>query len=270
MSSIRQWAGRMLLRLPAPLRSLRRLPFLGGLIHRLSHRILPSNERLWTQVREGPLKGIWFELNPRTGQGFFRGDAENAGQQLLANRLRPGMVFYDLGANIGLYSLLAARIVGDTGYVYSFEPDAEVAARLRRNVVQNGFTNVIIVEAGVWSTSGDFGFVVAGPSSPDRATGTFVPKVRDSVGMKVRCIALDDFISTAPPPQVIKCDVEHAEVKVLHGARKLIETSRPWIYCELHSEENRRAVCEFLSSLAYSIEIVGSIHIVASPDIPSE
>jgi FkbM family methyltransferase len=269
MASIRQWAGRMFLCLPAPLRSLRRLPILGDFIHRLSHMILPSNERLWTQVREGSLKGIWFELNPRTGQSFFRGDAENAGQQLLAQHLRPGMVFFDLGANIGLYSLLAARIVGPTGRVYSFEPDPEVAARLRRNVAQNGFTNVTVVEAGVWSTSGDFNFVGADPSSPDRGTGMFVPEDDSSRGMKIRCVALDDFIISATVPHAIKCDVEHAEVEVLRGAGKVIETSRPWILCELHSEENRRAVCKFLSGLGYSLVSVDSNHIVALPETPS-
>lgn len=254
MRTIRQWAGTMFLRLPAPPRSLRRLPILGALIHRLSYWILPSNEKVCAQVREGPLKGIWFELNPRTGSNFFQGDAEYTGQQLLAHRLRPGMVLYDLGANIGLYSLLAARIVGAAGCVYSFEPDAEVAARLRRNIARNGFTNVTVIEAGVWSTSGDFNFVAADSSSPDRGTGTFVPEYGASSGTKIRCVALDDFIASAPLPHVIKCDVEHAEVEVLRGARKLIETCRPWILCEMHSEENSHAACEFLSGLGYAFE----------------
>ena len=69
-------------------------------------------------------------------------------QTIVAERLRPGMVFYDLGANIGLFTLLAARLVGGTGKVFSFEPDSENATRLRRNIERNGFTNVTVVDAG--------------------------------------------------------------------------------------------------------------------------
>ena len=266
MPPFRRWAGTMFLRLPAPLRSLRRLPILGDFIHRLSHLILPSNETVWAQVREGPLEGIWLELNPRTGRSYLYGDAESRGQQLLSQQLRPGMVFYDLGANIGLYSLLAARIVGAAGCVYSFEPDPEVAARLRRNIARNGFANVTVVEAGVWSTSVILNFVAAGSASPDKGTGMLVPEGHNSAGTEIRCIALDDFFASAPPPHVIKCDVEHAEVEALRGARKLIETSHPWIFCEIHSEENSHAACEFLSSLGYAFESVDTNHIAASPE----
>jgi len=54
-------------------------------------------------------------FNPRTGQSYIQGEAETAVQSILAERLRPGMVFYDLGANIGLFTLLAARRVGASG-----------------------------------------------------------------------------------------------------------------------------------------------------------
>jgi FkbM family methyltransferase len=268
MPGVRQWVGTMLLRSPAPLRSLRGVPILGNFIHRLSHRVLPSDEKVWAQVRKGPLEGIWLELNPRTGQSYLLGDAESIGQEILSQRLRPGMVFYDLGANIGLYSLLASRIVGPTGRVYSFEPDSEVAARLRSNIARNRFTNVTITEAGVWSSSGNQTFQAAGPSSPDKGTGTFVSDGRTAVGASVRCVALDDFIAGAPLPDAIKCDVEGAEVEALHGARKLLETSRPWIFCEIHSEENSCAVCKVLSGLGYTFETVDANHILASPPPP--
>jgi predicted RNA methylase len=96
---------------------------------------------------------MWLELNPRTGQNYLNGKGELAVQQALAARIQPGEVFYDLGANIGLFSLMAARLVGASGEVYSFEPDPVNAARLRRNVAQNRLTNVTVVEHGVWSSS---------------------------------------------------------------------------------------------------------------------
>src|ERR1022692_2681077 len=173
MERTHKWFGTLLLHSPASIRSLRKVPVLGGLIHRLSHRILPINERLSVRIQAGPAQGICLEVNPRTGDAYLRGELEIATQKVLAERLRPGMVFYDLGANIGLFSLLAARIVGAGGQVFSFEPDAKVAERLRRNIAQNEVSNITVIEAGIWSTNGNVHFV-ADESCAERVTGRFL------------------------------------------------------------------------------------------------
>ena len=265
MLSARQWIGGLMLRAPAPLRSLREVPLLGGFVHKLSHRILPTDEKVWAQIEAGPARGIWIELNPRTGGNYLHGNAEPAVQAVLAERLRPGMVFYDLGSNIGLFSLLAARIVGENGKVFSFEPDPEIAARLRRNVARNAFANVSVVEAGVWSASGNVNFVAAGTSSPDRGVGKFVAGDHDALGTPMPCISLDDFIQTAPLPDAIKCDVEGAEVEAFRGAERILEARRPWIICEMHAEAIRHAVRGQLHRFGYTIEAVDSLHILALP-----
>lgn len=264
MSSARQWAGKLILKSPASVRALRKVPVLGGWIHRLSHSLLPAEERIWTKIEAGPAEGLWFELNPRTGQHYLRGEAEAEVQNAVAERLRAGMTFYDLGANIGLLSILAARRVGSSGRVFSFEPDAEVAGRLRRNVRRNDFANVTVIEAGVWSASGLRTFVAAGKSSPDHGTGHFVVGVGES-GTSVRCVALDDFIRDAPPPNGIKCDVEGAEVEVFRGAEKLLRAHRPWILCEMHSEANERAFRELLHTFQYTFQRVDGGHVLALP-----
>jgi FkbM family methyltransferase len=264
MPGARQWMGGLLLRAPAPLRSLRGVPVLGDWIHRLSHGLVPADEKLWAQVEAGPAQKLWLELNPRTGQNYLRGEAEPQMQRILAERLRPGMVFYDLGANIGLFSLLAARIVGPSGRVFSFEPDAEAAARLRRNIARNGFSAVTVVEAGIWSSSGSVNFLAAGSASPDHGTGRFVA-VGGGMGTPTRCVALDDFIEGAPPPDAIKCDVEGAEVEVFRGAEKLLQGRRPWILCEMNSQGNDRNSREFLGRFGYTFERVDDNHILALP-----
>jgi FkbM family methyltransferase len=264
MPGARQWVGGIFLRAPAPLRSIRRLPLIGGWMHRLSHAVLPADEHQWAQIQSGPAKDLWLELNPRTGDGYFRGCAEENVQKLLAGRLRPGMVFYDLGANIGLFSLLAARVVGPEGRVFSFEPDAGVVARLRHNVAKNNFANITVVEAGVWSSSAEVSFVSADPNSPDRGTGRFVSvAAQDAVSLK--CVALDDFVVDHAAPDAIKCDVEGAEVEVLRGAEKLIRSHRPWILGEMHSETNAQAWRDSLARLGYTLEPVDDIHILAIP-----
>ena len=266
--------GNFLIRMPRSVRSLRRLPLIGNILHRLSHQVLPAEQMMWVQIEAGPARGVWFELNPRTGWNYLSGQADARSQSLIAERLKPGDVFYDLGANNGLFSLIASRVVGDAGKVFSFEPDHVVAARLRRNIERNGFRNVTVAEAGVWSTTGNVSFIPAEDSSPDRGTGHFVATAPENTaagsqaGQKafsIKCISLDDFVSNAAPPNAIKCDVEGAEVEVLIGAENMLHRSRPWILCEMHSSANDDAARKFLSRLGYSLESLDDNHVLALP-----
>jgi FkbM family methyltransferase len=266
MTYARNWMASLMLRLPASVRSFRRVPVLGSFLHVLSHRVLSSDRKVWAQVEAGPAKGIWLELNPRTGQNYRLGTTEKACQAVLAERLRPGDVFYDLGANIGLFSLLAARSTGPTGKVFSFEPDVQVAERLRRNAARNGLSNITVVEMGVWSASGTLNFVSADSSSPDRGVGSFVPNDAVATGSPVRCISLDDFTQSAPPPCAIKCDVEGAEVETFRGAQNLLGTQHPWILCELHSRSNDEAWRLLVRRFGYTFECVDANHVLALPN----
>ena len=262
MSGTRQWIGERLLYLPAPLRLLRNIPWLGNLIHRLSYRMIPANQKVWARIEAGPAKGLWLELNPRTGQGYVQGKVESEVQRIVAERLRPGMVFYDLGANIGLFTLLAARLVGHTGKVFSFEPDGENATRLRRNIERNGFTNVTVVDAGIWSATQKLNFVAADAASPDHGLGKF-GTAQGGGGILTPCFSLDDFSLGAPAPDAIKCDVEGAEVEALRGAERMLQAKHPWVVCEMHSPANDRAAREILSRFDYTVEPADDCHVLA-------
>ena len=88
----------------------------------LSHLLVPVHGKRKLRVRSGPGKGLVFELNPRWETRMWEGDHELAAQQVLQRGLQPGSVFYDVGANVGFYSIIAARLVGTAGHVYAFEP----------------------------------------------------------------------------------------------------------------------------------------------------
>lgn len=262
MPGLRNWAGRALLGLPAPIRSLRRVPVLGAILHYVSRRVLDSDEKVWTRVHAGAAAGLWFELNPRTGHNYMRGEVEPAVQSALTRFVSDGMVVYDLGANIGFFSLLAARLVGKSGKVFSFEPDPVSASRLRRNVERNGFSNVTVIEAGIWSASGVVNFIPADRSSPDHGIGHFAKDESEREGIHIRCVALDDLIDKVALPDLIKCDVEGAEVEVFLGAEKLIALRHPTIVCEMHSETNRSTLKERLVSLGYAFEAMDETHLI--------
>lgn len=263
MALPKEMLGRIVLHTPAWLRSVRKIPLLGSLIHRISHQVLPGDQKIWAQIAAGPAAGLWLHVNPRVADSLIQGGTEARMQEALSQHLRPGMTFFDLGANIGLFTLLAARLVGEKGKVFSFEPDQENASRLHHNIARNGFTNVTVVEAGVWATTGELNFIPGPSSSPDRAWGKFVRESNGTGGVATPCVSLDDFVRDAPAPDGIKCDVEGAELEALRGAQKLLQKRHPWIVCETHSHENHNGVREFLSRVGYRIETLDDTHLLA-------
>jgi len=245
---------RAFLRCAAPLKSLRRLPVLGDCLSWLGERIVPRSTRTWARVENGPAAGIWLRLNPRTGLETLRGVDEPQVQDALARYLRPGMTFYDLGANIGFFSLLAARLVGEQGRVIAFEADPEIAARLREHVDRNKFRCVTVAEKAVWSEASKVFFERVDPAtSPDRGLGHVVT-VASANTIEIEAVTLDDFARTSSAPDFIKCDVEGAEVEVFRGAQRLLAEKRPSILCEIHSEANRRALLADLKHFGYVCE----------------
>jgi len=258
--------GRVLLRYAQPLAKVGRAPIVGPIARWIGNRIVPRNTLTWIQVTQGPAAGIWMRVNPRTGQQVLAGTGELSVQQTIVKHLRPGMTFYDLGANIGFFSLLAARIVGNAGRVVSFEADPEIAARLRENAEHNHFMHVTVEQLAVWSKSGTVTFArIDAGKSTDRGQGHVTSE--HSVGelISVEAVALDEYCRTVPAPDFVKCDVEGAEIEVLRGARELLTEKRPVFLCELHSEENRQSFLEEFAALGYRCEDCDAAHVLAVP-----
>src|SRR5438552_14063119 len=139
-----------------------RVPLIGSVLRSLS-RALPMQLRIWVRVSKGPAKGLWIRVNPRTGQDLCTGTRELLIQETLSKHLGAGMVLYDLGANLGLFTLIGARCVGKTGKVFAFEPDPDLCQRLIEAVSRNRLSNVEIVQAAVCSTTGSTDFVRVDP-----------------------------------------------------------------------------------------------------------
>lgn len=253
------------LRWASPLAGLRRVPVLGKCISWAGAKLVPRNTLTWVQVKRGPAQGLWLHLNPRTGAAYFEGGAEPDVQQALHRHLRAGMTFFDIGANIGFFSLLAARLVGKEGRVVAFEADPEAAGRLREHVTRNEMSWIRVEETAVWSKGPTVRFVRTDPSiSPDRGLGRAV-EAGGEQAIEVTAVSLDEYAAMHGAPDFLKCDVEGAEVEVFRGARRLLEGKRPGIVCEMHSEENRRALEEEFARLRYVCEPQGTNHVLAIP-----
>jgi FkbM family methyltransferase len=151
-------------------------------------------------------------------------------QELLVKYLRPGAVFYDVGANAGFYAIIGARAVGPAGQVYAFEPMPKLVERIRENVALNSQTNVTVIEAAVSDRDGVTAFAAQGSLSmlsSIRAVG----KSADTIS--VPTLRLDTF-SREHRPDLILMDIEGDEIQALNGALQTIAKCRPVLMIEIH------------------------------------
>jgi FkbM family methyltransferase len=266
MNVLRSQFADWFLRYASPFLGLRRWPFIGPILSWASRKLVPKEMFTWVKVRQGAAQGLWLRVNPRTGRGVLEGAGEPQVQDALRKHLRPGMTFYDLGANIGFFTVLAARLVGPEGRVVSFEADPEIALRLLENIERNKFSNVTVEQKAVWSAPGTVAFARTDPTvSPDRGLGHVIPNSSLAHSISVAAVSLDDYTRTAPVPDFLKCDVEGAEVAVFAGARRLLSEKHPGILCEMHSEKSSRWLLEEFASLGYSCSMLDETHVLALP-----
>jgi FkbM family methyltransferase len=182
---------------------------------------------------------------------------------LVAAFLKPGMRVIDVGANIGLYSILARKAVGETGAVWAFEPSAESAGRLRRNLALNGCDDVSVFPIGLGAEAGatmylgsDAGYGDAyryvrpapGPTSSGSSASREVAEPAASTGRDevVTITSLDRWAEEngVDRADFLKVDIEGAEYWMLLGARKfLAECEKIVIMVECEQDWCERAGC---------------------------
>ena len=153
--------------------------------------------------------------------------------ELCRQILKPGMNAIDVGANVGVYTFLFARCVGKAGKVYAIEPTPGCLQCLRATVAQNQLDpSVQVVEAAVGEEPREVYLVCEGASVFNRIVTDPMSVVEET--KPVQQITLDElWISEGSPDiDLLKVDVEGAEVPVLKGGRKLIETCSPVILFE--------------------------------------
>jgi FkbM family methyltransferase len=173
--------------------------------------------------------------------------------QRFRDHIHPGDTVIDVGANVGIYTMLAAELVGPSGHVDAFEPDPQSMCYLLTNVSRSGLTERVTL----WNLA-----------ASDRTTNTQLyldlktarttslhadapsPDAQKREPLVVATAALDDLITK--PPQFVKIDVEGAELAVLAGAARLLRDHHPVLLLEV-SKGNLPSATSLLVPLGYSL-----------------
>lgn len=222
-------------------------------------------KRLTRPARRAPLPilaGAGRGLRVRVGDSALARAVSRVEPQVedaLLTLLSPGDVFYDVGANIGWYTMLAARAVGPAGRVVAFEPSLHNAALLQQNVATNGLADMTtIVPAAATDQSGWAQFLDGGSLEGRLSKDDCEAQARRRAQRKaptrssfVPVLTLDAWIAETeqPPPSLLKIDVEGAEVGVLRGMAETLRTGKPTLIIELHN--TRAEVADLLDDIGY-------------------
>lgn len=239
-----------------------RLPttsLLGRLL-RAPLRLIPRGAAV--RILYGPLRGMRWIVGSGN-HGYWLGTYEIDKLKTFYRTLKEGDVVYDLGANVGYYSLIASKAVGATGRVVCFEPSIRNTGFIRRHLQLNEISNCDVIEAAV-SQSDGIAFFDRGPN--------FFQGHLTSESENTACVKtanLDSLVSSrqVPSPTVIKCDIEGAEYEALIGARDTLERFAPIIFLATHGEDVNKRCCDFLYKLGYEISALDGCEVAQSSEL---
>lgn len=211
------------------------------------------------EIARGPMAGLRWRRRNCLPFWYHLGIYEPETSRFLAAHLRPGDTFWDLGANAGYHTLMAARAVGPSGRVVAVEPDPGTCEILREQLRLNGFDNCTIVQAAVSDRAGRT-LLVRRASDPRGNALQQIdnPAIDNKEGdlVEVPSLTLDDLGSLHPAPRLIKMDIEGAEVLALPAGRKLLSGPRrpERLLVAVHGEEARVFCHRFLQETGYELE----------------
>lgn len=206
-------------------------------------------------IPHGPLAGHKWSV--ASGTRFFRNTYDPEQVPQFVGYAPPGAVVYDIGAHIGFYSIIAAHAVGAAGRVYAFEPLPLNIGMLERHLRANRVDNVEVLKIGVADRAGTARFCLG--------KGTGRGFLGDEGEIEVSITTLDALVDSGrlPPPQLIKMDIEGAELGALQGGARMIAQHKPTLFLSVHGAEVEAGCRQFLNEQGYTLRNVKESTILA-------
>jgi FkbM family methyltransferase len=204
------------------------------------------------------LGGVPMIASPAASLTFWKPGLESDLFDFAREFVQPGYRVWDIGANVGLFSVAGARLAGSSGEVIAIEPDAWLIRLLQKSAALQPATSasIRILPAAVDKQAGIARLNIAKRS---RASNYLSSSPGNSQAGGVReqidvlTVTLDWLMATMGAPQVVKIDVEGAEFDALSGAKQVLRMARPVILCEV-AERSADAVTELLVAHGYAME----------------
>jgi FkbM family methyltransferase len=211
-------------------------------------------------IQIAKLGNLLYKLWPgvyRPLYGLYKHWSDREERALLASMIKPGMTVLDIGANIGVYTRFLAELTGPSGRVIAFEPEPKNYALLQRAVA--GMPQVTALQAAVGERSGALRLYVADDLNVDHHT------YDDGEGRRavdVPAIALDDYLKPGEGVDVIKMDIQGAELSALRGAERVLTENRNirmllefWPYGLARAGTSARELLQFLERCGFRVRL---------------
>ncbi|CDO59062.1 methyltransferase, FkbM family domain protein [Candidatus Phaeomarinobacter ectocarpi] len=218
-------------------------------------------------VDAGPAAGIKFHIQMPEDKGIWTGTYEVDFATRVSNAVKPGDVAYDIGGWHGFFSgVLAAA---GTAQVHVFEPLPDNIKYIKRLVTLNPDHEITLHECAVGALDETLDLVVmpqtsmaklgTSPFQADTTTG-------DRISVPVRC--LDNMVTRGgiAPPDIMKIDVEGAEILVLKGCLDTLRLAKPVIFAEMHSSALLAEGTSLLESEGYVVHVIDK-NLAAAKDL---
>jgi len=240
-------------------------------LRRIGRFVAGKLPRIAYPVISGPLRGSRFVLGSLSGAGggasVYFNMVETEQTAAIINALSIGRVLFDIGANVGYYTILGARLVGSQGKVIAVEPVIRNLVYLYKHTLLNKASNVSIIPAACSDTLSLATFSLG----KNFSTGFLASRRHEGnsserASFLVPTVTVDAIVQQLGTcPDVIKVDVEGAELSVLKGAQVTLREAKPRIFLSTHSEVLRSNCLEYLTKLSYRFEVLSQ-----DKDNPSE
>ena len=183
---------------------------------------------------------------------------EPATSEVIMRILRPGMRVAECGANCGYHALNIAKVIGATGKLYCFEANPELIEYLQENLELNGYSDYCsVINKGIWShnTSMPFPILATGQGGASFKNEEQLTR-QDTRVVNIPVVSLDSFFDDEPV-DLLRMDIEGAEIEALKGASGLLEVNEPTLIFEWTPEnsgiEESTEIFHLLKSHGYKV-----------------
>jgi len=213
-----------------------------------------------------PFKGGKIHLNIKESHMMLAralGIYEPDKTQTICTLLKPGMTFIDIGSNKGDFSLLAAKVVEETGKVLAFEPEPDNCHWMRRSMDVNEYRNIALYDIALGDTNEQTQLYLGEKSGWHSLIPSSISPDQDAINVQMK--TLDDMLTGIDCKHVdmIKIDVEGAELKVLEGAKSTFSNNKEIILLiDIHPQlgVDPAKICNFLETHGFSIHDIKYPH----------